>query len=70
MGNLFGKYYKVMFDYDPRTFNDLKIRKGDRLLISNFNNRGQWLKAKNVETKQTGFVPVNYIAEEESIQAE
>ena len=68
MGNLFGRYYKVMYDYDPRTFNDLKIRKGDRLKISN--NRGQWLKAKKMGTNETGYVPVNYIALEGTLQAE
>ena len=68
MGNLFGKYYKVMYDYDPRTFNDLKIRKGDRLRISN--NKGQWLKARKMGTNERGYVPINYIALEGTLQAE
>jgi len=57
-----------MYDYDPRTFNDLKIRKGDRLRISN--NRGQWLKAKKMGTNESGYVPINYIALEGTLQAE
>ena len=70
MGNIFVKHYKVMYNYEPRTFNDLKIRKGDRLVVSKFNKNGQWIKAKNVVTKLEGFVPDNFIAEEGSIQAE
>ena len=58
-----------MYDYDPRTFNDLKIRKEDLLYIGNF-QKGQWLKAKHEWNNQKGFVPANYIAEVGSIQAE
>lgn len=63
------KIYVALYGYDPRTEQDLCFRKGDHLEILNDKN-GPWWLARNVETRQEGFIPSNYVAKLESIEAE
>ncbi|CAF5020907.1 unnamed protein product, partial [Rotaria magnacalcarata] len=41
---------------------ELSFRKGDRLEIVDKYSFNDWWQAKNLRTKQTGYVPANYIS--------
>jgi hypothetical protein len=60
--------YVAIFDYDARTKDDLTIRKGDLLEITNKKNTAWW-KAKN-ESGQEGWIPSNYVAKRDSLESE
>lgn len=50
-------------DFIAAQDNDLSVRKGDRLMVSDCNNP-DWFIAEHLATKRTGFVPKNYVAYE------
>ena len=60
--------YIAIFDYDARTKDDLTIRKNDLLEIT-FRKNTAWWKAKN-ENGQEGWIPSNYVAKRDSLEAE
>ena len=60
--------YIAIFDYDARTVDDLTIRKGDLLEITNKKNAAWW-KAKN-DKGQEGWIPSNYVAKRDSLESE
>lgn len=60
--------YVAIFDYDARTKEDLTMRKGDFLEITNRKSTAWW-KAKN-ENGQEGWIPSNYVAKRDSLESE
>ncbi len=52
--------YIALFDYESATKDDMTIKKNDHLIVIDKSHPDWWL-AKNVRTKETGYVPFNYI---------
>ncbi|KAK2495342.1 hypothetical protein MC885_009762 [Smutsia gigantea] len=61
--------FVALYDYESRTETDLSFKKGERLQIVN-NTEGDWWLARSLSTGQTGYIPSNYVAPSDSIQAE
>uniref|UniRef100_A0A8C8DT22 Tyrosine-protein kinase n=1 Tax=Oryzias sinensis TaxID=183150 RepID=A0A8C8DT22_9TELE len=61
--------FVALYDYESRTASDLSFRKGERLQIVN-NTEGDWWLARSLATGESGYIPSNYVAPSESIQAE
>ncbi|XP_043566537.1 proto-oncogene tyrosine-protein kinase Src-like isoform X1 [Chiloscyllium plagiosum] len=66
--------FVALYDYESRTASDLSFNKGERLQIVN-NTRldgreGDWWLARSLATGNTGYIPSNYVAPSDSIQAE
>eukprot|EP00055_Hartaetosiga_balthica_P010891 m.47867 g.47867 ORF g.47867 m.47867 type:complete len:532 (+) comp7363_c4_seq1:221-1816(+) len=61
--------YVALFDYEARTDDDLAFKKGDKLIIINSSD-GDWWQATHSITGKEGYIPSNYVAKVESIQAE
>lgn len=58
-----------LYDYDARTAEDLSFRKGERLQIVN-NTDGDWWLARSLVTGKEGYIPSNYVAPDQSVQAQ
>jgi hypothetical protein len=63
------KTFVALYDYDARTDEDLSFKKGEQLIILN-DQQGDWWFAQSKTTKQKGYIPSNYVAKLESIEAE
>ncbi|XP_078279432.1 tyrosine-protein kinase Fgr isoform X4 [Rhinoraja longicauda] len=61
--------FVALYDYDARTEDDLTFRKGEKFHIIN-SSEGDWWEARSLTTGQTGYIPSNYVAPVDSIQAE
>lgn len=61
--------FKALYDYDARTAEDLSFAKGDKLKIVN-NSDGDWWQAEHMVTRKVGYIPSNYVAPCQSINAE
>ncbi|XP_023652486.1 proto-oncogene tyrosine-protein kinase Src-like [Paramormyrops kingsleyae] len=61
--------FVALYDYESRTASDLTFKKGERLQILN-NTEGDWWLARSLTTGGSGYIPSNYIAPLDSIQAE
>ncbi|XP_061591165.1 proto-oncogene tyrosine-protein kinase Src isoform X2 [Cololabis saira] len=61
--------FVALYDYESRTSSDLSFRKGERLQIVN-NTEGDWWLARSLTTGDNGYIPSNYVAPSDSIQAE
>ena len=57
------------YDYDSRTEDDLRFKKGDLLYIINSEDADWWFVQQTVNGDK-GFVPSNYIAKYKSLDAE
>uniref|UniRef100_A0A2K5V077 Tyrosine-protein kinase n=1 Tax=Macaca fascicularis TaxID=9541 RepID=A0A2K5V077_MACFA len=67
--------FVALYDYESRTETDLSFKKGERLQIVNNTRKvdvreGDWWLAHSLSTGQTGYIPSNYVAPSDSIQAE
>ncbi|KAM4033416.1 proto-oncogene tyrosine-protein kinase Src isoform 2-T2 [Anomaloglossus baeobatrachus] len=66
--------FVALYDYESRTETDLSFKKGDRLQIVNNTfvscREGDWWLARSLSSGQTGYIPSNYVAPSDSIQAE
>uniref|UniRef100_A0A8C3KBM7 Tyrosine-protein kinase n=1 Tax=Calidris pygmaea TaxID=425635 RepID=A0A8C3KBM7_9CHAR len=69
--------FVALFDYEARTEEDLSFRAGDKLQVLDASQEGWWyarllLPTESVYShhKLQGFVPANYIAADQSIEAE
>ncbi|XP_038606203.1 proto-oncogene tyrosine-protein kinase Src isoform X2 [Tachyglossus aculeatus] len=67
--------FVALYDYESRTETDLSFRKGERLQIINSTRKvdvreGDWWLAHSLTSGETGYVPSNYVAPSDSIQAE
>ena len=63
-----GKYV-ALFDYEARMDGDLTFKKGELMRITN-NSQGDWWEADSLATGRSGYVPSNYVAPADSIQAQ
>ncbi|XP_030204058.1 tyrosine-protein kinase Fgr, partial [Gadus morhua] len=59
----------ALYDYDARTEDDLTFKKGEKFHIIN-NTEGDWWEARSLDTGHSGYIPSNYVAPIDSIQAE
>lgn len=67
-----GLYYIAQYDYSARTEEDLSFNAGDTLEALD-KSAGDWWFAKaltGVSASKTGYIPANYVAPVESIDAE
>uniref|UniRef100_A0A673X7N9 Tyrosine-protein kinase n=1 Tax=Salmo trutta TaxID=8032 RepID=A0A673X7N9_SALTR len=74
--------FVALYDYESRTASDLSFRKGERLQIVNnmrpsvklfrscLHREGDWWLARSLTTGESGYIPSNYVAPSDSIQAE
>ena len=58
-----------LYDYDARTAEDLSFKKSERLQIVN-NTDGDWWLARSLVTGKEGYIPSNYVAPSQSVQAQ
>ncbi|XP_047996552.1 tyrosine-protein kinase Src42A isoform X2 [Leguminivora glycinivorella] len=63
------RIFVALYDYDARTDEDLSFRKGEHLEILN-DTQGDWWLARSKKTRQEGYIPSNYVARLQSIEAE
>lgn len=71
-GNDSGSGYPVfiaLYDYETRTEEDLRFKKGEHLEILD-NKQGDWWFARSKKTRMKGYIPSNYVAKLKSIEAE
>ncbi|XP_062267187.1 tyrosine-protein kinase fynb isoform X8 [Platichthys flesus] len=61
--------FVALYDYEARTEDDLTFRKGERFQIIN-STEGDWWDARSLTSGGSGFIPSNYVAPVDSIQAE
>jgi fyn-related kinase len=61
--------YQALYDYDARTEDDLSFKKGQKLVIVNSND-GDWWQAKQLGDERVGYIPSNYVAPMQSMEAE
>ncbi|XP_058892342.1 tyrosine-protein kinase Fgr isoform X3 [Kogia breviceps] len=59
----------ALYDYEARTEDDLTFAKGEKFHILN-NIEGDWWEARSLSSGQTGYIPSNYVAPVDSVQAE
>lgn len=59
----------ALYDYETRTEEDLRFKKGEHLEILD-TKQGDWWFARSKMTHQTGYIPSNYVAKLKSIEAE
>lgn len=69
--------FVALFDYQARTEDDLSFQAGDKLEVLDMSNEGWWLAKLLLENgfarpgqKLQGYIPANYVAAEQSIEAE
>lgn len=61
--------YIAKYDYECRTDDDLTFQKGDLLYIIS-TEEGDWWYAQHKDTGEKGYIPSNYVAEHDSLEAE
>ncbi|KAI1901736.1 hypothetical protein AGOR_G00037460 [Albula goreensis] len=61
--------FVALYDYEARTEDDLSFQKGEKFHIIN-NTEGDWWEARSLDTGSSGYIPSNYVAPVDSIQAE
>lgn len=59
----------ALYDYAARAADDLSFKKGEHLRVLNQSD-GDWWQAEHTATMKKGFIPSNYVAKVQSIQAE
>lgn len=66
-----GQYpvFIALYNYETRTEEDLRFKKGEHLEILD-NSQGDWWFARSKKTGLEGYIPRNYVARLESIEAE
>ena len=61
--------YVAKYDYDSRSDEDLGFKKGDLLYIIS-TKEGEWWFAQHKDTEQKGYIPSNYVTENQTLEAE
>ncbi|XP_017306996.2 tyrosine-protein kinase Fyn isoform X3 [Ictalurus punctatus] len=61
--------FVALYDYEARAEDDLSFRKGERFQIIN-STEGDWWEVHSLTTGKSGYIPSNYVAPANSIQAE
>lgn len=69
--------FVALFDYQARTEDDLSFQAGDKLEVLDMSHEGWWFAKLLLENgfarpgqKLQGYIPANYVAAEQSIEAE
>ncbi|ELU17855.1 hypothetical protein CAPTEDRAFT_187085 [Capitella teleta] len=62
------KIVKGLHNYESGDDEELSFNKGDFMEI--ISEHGEWLQAKLLATGETGYIPVNYVAKEGSLENE
>uniref|UniRef100_A0A8C3A079 Tyrosine-protein kinase n=1 Tax=Cyclopterus lumpus TaxID=8103 RepID=A0A8C3A079_CYCLU len=62
--------FVALYDYESRTASDLSFRKGKYRIVCPFLKEGDWWLARSLTTGESGYIPSNYVAPSDSIQAE
>ncbi|XP_023808889.1 tyrosine-protein kinase FRK [Oryzias latipes] len=67
-----GEYYVALYDYSARTANDLSFSSGDTLEALDKHSGDWWLARAltGISASKQGYIPANYVAPVESINAE
>ena len=61
--------FLALYDYNARAADDLNFKKGDQMRVLNQTD-GDWWQAQHSVTGKKGFIPSNYVAKVQTIQAE
>lgn len=61
--------YLALFDYEPRTSEDLEMKKGDLIYVEKQKSNGWWLCRSSANRSRVGYVPSKYIARVGSLEA-
>ncbi|KAF7694529.1 tyrosine-protein kinase fynb isoform X2 [Silurus meridionalis] len=61
--------FVALYHYEARAEDDLSFSKGERFQIIN-NTEGDWWEAHSLTTGGRGYIPSNYVAPVDSVQAE
>lgn len=56
-----GRLYQAAYDFQAEDENELTMRKGDIVRVTNTSDANWWM-AENEETSQCGIVPCQYLA--------
>ena len=59
----------ALYQYHSRTKGDLAFQKDDRMVVLDKENGGWW-RARNLSSNLEGYIPMNYVAEESSLDAQ
>lgn len=62
--------YIALYDYDARTEDDLSFAKGEILEVDPDDLKNDWWRAKSRDSGKSGFIPSNYVAAHETLEAE
>ena len=62
--------YIALYDYDARTEEDLSFVKGELLEVNPADLRNDWWRAWSRNNGGEGFIPSNYVAEMQTLDAE
>ncbi|CAL4135372.1 unnamed protein product, partial [Meganyctiphanes norvegica] len=62
--------YIALYNYDKPSEDELSIKEGDTLELLDKDDQNYWWFAYNIVTKKQGYVPSDYIAEVDSLQAQ
>ena len=62
------RIFVALYDYEARTNEDLSFQKGDFLEVKNC--EFDWWMATSRSTRQSGYIPNNYVAEVKTLEAE
>ncbi|UYV83006.1 Src42A [Cordylochernes scorpioides] len=65
----------ALFDYDPRTDEDLGMKKGQEFEIIVEENRprtynSEWIQARSLATNEQGYIPLPYVARSNSLESQ
>ena len=63
------KLFDALYDYEARTPEDLRFQKGEQLEVID-DTQGDWWFAESKLTGQRGYIPSNYVAASQSVQAQ
>lgn len=59
----------ALYDYKSRDESDLSFTKGDRMEVVD-DTESDWWRVVNLTTRQQGLIPLNFVAEERSVNSE
>ncbi|CAD7083302.1 unnamed protein product [Hermetia illucens] len=59
----------ALYDYKSRDESDLSFMKGDRMEVVD-DTESDWWRVINLTTRQEGLIPLNFVAEERSVNSE
>ncbi|KAK9876796.1 hypothetical protein WA026_015034 [Henosepilachna vigintioctopunctata] len=64
-----GKIVVALYNYEARDTSDLSFKKGDRMEIIDDSEK-DWFNVIHLSTRNTGYIPSNFVAAEMSVESE